>query len=117
MAFAVETNLFLNRAHSSAATTCFSNGLVRRLNVVEANDGINICGGISNIGGMFCRRHCYIMIIAMSGMFIVLGSLLTAMGYRPQAFGEMMHAFVSRQVCIFRWVFFANSVSKYEKNC
>ena len=72
--------------------------IVERLNVEKANDGR---AGMTICGGIFIATNCHVIILVMSGIFMVAGSLLTAISYRPRGFGEELHNFIIRQVCAF----------------
>ena len=51
-------------------------------------------------GGIFIAAYCHVILLIMSGIFMVAGSLLTAISYRPKSFGEDLHDFYIRQACI-----------------
>ena len=51
-------------------------------------------------GGIFIAAYCHVILLIMSGIFMVAGSLLTAISYRPKSFGEDLHDFYIRQVNI-----------------
>ena len=69
--------------------------IVERLNVEKTNDGR---AGMTIFGGVFIAAYCHVILLIMSGIFMVAGSLLTAISYRPQSFGEDLHEFIIRQV-------------------
>ena len=69
--------------------------IVERLNVEKTNDGR---AGMTIFGGMFIAAYCHVILLVMSGVFMVAGSLLIAISYRPRGFGEELRQFIIRQV-------------------
>ena len=77
---------------SNRPTTATS--VIERLNIekVQNGDGVTICGGV------FVTTHCYVILLVMSGVFTVVGAILTAISYRPRQFGEELERFLKREV-------------------
>ena len=71
--------------------------IVERLNVEKTNDGR---AGMTIFGGIFIAAYCHVILLVMSGIFLVAGSLLTAIAYRPRGFGEEGYMFNIRQVIL-----------------
>ena len=90
-------NIFLNARNRSYRPMSSRSHIVERLNVEKTNDGR---AGMTIFGGIFIAAYCHVILLVMSGIFMVAGSLLTAISYRPKAFGEDLHHFYIRQVVI-----------------
>ena len=67
--------------------------VIEKLKIEKANSG----EGLTFCGGIFLAANCYIFLFVMSGIFYVIGSILTAISWRPRDFGEEMQRFLIRQ--------------------
>ena len=88
---------FFNARNRSYRPMSSRSHIVERLNVEKPNDGR---AGMTIFGGIFIAAYCHVILLIMSGIFMLAGSLLTAISYRPKAFGENFHQFSIRQVLI-----------------
>ena len=91
------TIFFVNIRNTNYRPFSSRSHIVERLNVEKTNDGR---AGMTIFGGIFIAAYCHVILLIMSGIFMVAGSLLTAISYRPKSFGEDLHDFYIRQVCI-----------------
>ena len=88
-------SIFLNSRNTNYRPFSSRSHIVERLNVEKTNDGR---AGMTIFGGIFIAAYCHVILLIMSGIFMVAGSLLTAISYRPKSFGEDLHDFYIRQV-------------------
>ena len=81
-------------ANSSHRPTT-ANSVIEMLHIEKVQDGsgLTLCGG-----GVFVASQCHVILFVMSGIFTVVGALLSAISYRPKGFGEDIEKFLARQV-------------------
>lgn len=68
--------------------------VIERLRIESSDDGRG--AGIT-IGGTFISANCSIILVVMASIFMVVGTILTAISYRPRDYGEEMERFMERQ--------------------
>lgn len=78
----------------SANRPTTANSVIEMLHIEKVQDGsgLTCCGG-----GVFVASQCQVILFVMSGIFTVVGAILSAISYRPRDFGEDIDKFFTRQ--------------------
>ncbi len=76
------------------STSSRPESVLEKLKIETSDDG----GGIGiTIGGVFISANCSIILIVMASIFILVGSILSAISFRPRDINEELDRFLSRQ--------------------
>ena len=84
----------MSYAKRSLSISSRPESVIERLRIESSDDGRG--AGIT-IGGTFISANCSIILVVMASIFMVVGTILTAISYRPRDYGEEMERFMERQ--------------------